>query len=128
MGTLLLFCSYIKLYGRKFTKEDHVTFIKIFYELLTTPDLDAQFVIAFSNLLVQLLKYGFLVVHTHTHIHTYTHTYIHTYIYTYIHTYIHTHTHTHRDTYVHTHTYIHRYIHIHIYMYHVHICIYTVYI
>ncbi|XP_031565856.1 proteasome activator complex subunit 4-like [Actinia tenebrosa] len=48
--------SYIKLYGRKFSKEDHINFIKLFYELITTPELDAQFIIGYGHVLILLLK------------------------------------------------------------------------
>ncbi|XP_032233646.1 proteasome activator complex subunit 4 isoform X2 [Nematostella vectensis] len=48
--------SYIKLYGRKFSKEDHIRFVKLFFGLTTIPDLDAQYVVGFGHVLVQLLK------------------------------------------------------------------------
>ena len=50
------FSSYIKLYGRKFSKEDHLHFIHIFFELVTAPNLDPQYVIAFGHVLILLLK------------------------------------------------------------------------
>lgn len=48
--------NYIKLYGRKFSKEDHLHFIQIFFELVTAPNLDPQYVIAFGHVLILLLK------------------------------------------------------------------------
>ncbi|PFX25218.1 Proteasome activator complex subunit 4A [Stylophora pistillata] len=48
--------NFIKLYGRKFSKEDHLHFIHIFFELVTAPNLDPQYVIAFGHVLILLLK------------------------------------------------------------------------
>ena len=50
------FLSYLKLYGRKFSKEDHLNFVHIFFELTCAPNLDPQYVIAFGHVLIQLLK------------------------------------------------------------------------
>ncbi|XP_070577632.1 proteasome activator complex subunit 4-like isoform X2 [Ptychodera flava] len=47
---------YIRLYGRKFSKEDHVLLIKLVYELLTIPDLEFKLVQKFAQLLITLLK------------------------------------------------------------------------
>nr|CAB3265251.1 proteasome activator complex subunit 4B [Phallusia mammillata] len=47
---------YIRLYGLKFTKEDHVLFVKLFYELITLPHLEGVLVEQFANILVKLLK------------------------------------------------------------------------
>jgi len=47
---------YIRLYGRKFSKEDHITFIKLLYELITIPDLEYAVLQIFAQLLSQLLK------------------------------------------------------------------------
>ncbi|KAK3731823.1 hypothetical protein QZH41_020179, partial [Actinostola sp. cb2023] len=48
--------SYMKCYGRKFSKEDHINFIKLFYELITTPQLDPQYVNGYGHVLIRLLK------------------------------------------------------------------------
>nr|UCK81620.1 proteasome activator complex subunit 4 [Arenicola marina] len=48
--------KYIRLYGHKFSKEDHLTFINILFELTTIPDLDYSLVHKFGQLLVTLLK------------------------------------------------------------------------
>ena len=48
--------SYLKLYGRKFSKEDHLYFVHIFFELTTSLNLDPQYVIAFGHVVIQLLK------------------------------------------------------------------------
>ncbi|KAL3873182.1 hypothetical protein ACJMK2_036330 [Sinanodonta woodiana] len=47
---------YIRLYGMKFSKEDHVTLVKVLFELITTPDLELSLVQKFSVQLVHLLK------------------------------------------------------------------------
>ncbi|XP_077341678.1 proteasome activator complex subunit 4 [Lithobates pipiens] len=48
--------TYIRLYGRKFSKEDHVLFVKLLYELVTIPKLEISMMQGFARLLVQLLK------------------------------------------------------------------------
>uniref|UniRef100_UPI00358F6C57 proteasome activator complex subunit 4 isoform X3 n=1 Tax=Myxine glutinosa TaxID=7769 RepID=UPI00358F6C57 len=48
--------KYIRLYGRKFSKEDHVVFVKLVYELVTIPKLDVGILQSFAHLLVTLLK------------------------------------------------------------------------
>ncbi|XP_072526695.1 proteasome activator complex subunit 4A [Salminus brasiliensis] len=48
--------TYIRLYGRKFSKEDHVLFIKILYELVTLPKLETSMMQGFARLLISLLK------------------------------------------------------------------------
>lgn len=63
------FCRYINLYGMKFSKEDHILFIKLFYELVTLPDIEPLLLVKFCNVLVLLLKYDiisgllFIVLH-----------------------------------------------------------------
>ncbi|XP_010009291.1 PREDICTED: proteasome activator complex subunit 4-like, partial [Nestor notabilis] len=47
---------YIRLYGRKFSREDHVLFIKLLYELVTIPRLEISMMQGFARLLVNLLK------------------------------------------------------------------------
>lgn len=47
---------YIRLYGLKFSKEDHVLLIKLLFELSTIPDLELSLVPKFSTQLVALLK------------------------------------------------------------------------
>uniref|UniRef100_A0A671S4I9 Proteasome activator complex subunit 4B-like n=1 Tax=Sinocyclocheilus anshuiensis TaxID=1608454 RepID=A0A671S4I9_9TELE len=48
--------TYLRLYGRKFSKEDHVLFIKLLYELVTIPKLDISMMQSFARLLINLLK------------------------------------------------------------------------
>ncbi|TRY93382.1 hypothetical protein DNTS_032873 [Danionella cerebrum] len=48
--------TYIRLYGRKFSKEDHVLFIKLVYELVTIPKLEISMMQSFARLLITLLK------------------------------------------------------------------------
>nr|XP_015218489.1 PREDICTED: proteasome activator complex subunit 4 isoform X1 [Lepisosteus oculatus] len=48
--------TYIRLYGRKFSKEDHVLFIKLLYELVTIPKLEISMMQGFARLLISLLK------------------------------------------------------------------------
>jgi len=44
------------MFGLKFSKDDHLTFIHLTYELVTVPDLDYSLVHKFAQLLVTLLK------------------------------------------------------------------------
>uniref|UniRef100_A0A8C9XF59 Proteasome activator subunit 4 n=1 Tax=Sander lucioperca TaxID=283035 RepID=A0A8C9XF59_SANLU len=44
------------LYGRKFSKEDHVLFIKLLYELVTIPKLEISMMQGLARLLINLLK------------------------------------------------------------------------
>ncbi|XP_039595074.1 proteasome activator complex subunit 4A isoform X2 [Polypterus senegalus] len=48
--------TYIRLNGRKFSKEDHILFIKLLYELVTIPKLEISMMQGFARLLVNLLK------------------------------------------------------------------------
>ncbi|XP_030051703.1 proteasome activator complex subunit 4 isoform X1 [Microcaecilia unicolor] len=48
--------TYIRLYGRKFSKEDHVLFIKLLYELVTIQKLEISMMQGFARLLIMLLK------------------------------------------------------------------------
>uniref|UniRef100_A0A803SKN4 Proteasome activator subunit 4 n=1 Tax=Anolis carolinensis TaxID=28377 RepID=A0A803SKN4_ANOCA len=48
--------TYLRLYGRKFSKEDHVLFIKLLYELVTIPKLEISMMQGFARLLINLLK------------------------------------------------------------------------
>uniref|UniRef100_A0A3Q3N6V1 Proteasome activator subunit 4a n=1 Tax=Mastacembelus armatus TaxID=205130 RepID=A0A3Q3N6V1_9TELE len=48
--------TYMRLYGRKFSKEDHVLFIKLLYELVTIPRLEISMMQGFARLLINLLK------------------------------------------------------------------------
>ncbi|MEE6474291.1 hypothetical protein FKM82_010338 [Ascaphus truei] len=48
--------TYIRLYGRKFCKEDHVLFVKLLYELVTVPKLEISMMQGFARLLISLLK------------------------------------------------------------------------
>ncbi|XP_071649143.1 proteasome activator complex subunit 4B [Temnothorax longispinosus] len=47
---------YIELYGMKFSKEDHIAFVKLMYELVTISNLDTCLVNKFSATLILLLK------------------------------------------------------------------------
>lgn len=49
---------YLRLNGRKFSKEDHVLFIKLLYELVTIPELEISMLQGFARLLITLLKYA----------------------------------------------------------------------
>lgn len=49
-------CRFLKLYGRRFSKEDHILFIKLLYELVTLPELEPHIVQSYARLLIQLLK------------------------------------------------------------------------
>lgn len=46
----------MKIYGLKFTKEDHILFIKLMYELITIPNIEPLMVNGFSAVLILLLK------------------------------------------------------------------------
>uniref|UniRef100_A0A3Q3F4X4 Proteasome activator subunit 4a n=1 Tax=Labrus bergylta TaxID=56723 RepID=A0A3Q3F4X4_9LABR len=48
--------TYMRLYGRKFSKEDHVLFIKLLYELVTIPRLEISMMQGLARLLINLLK------------------------------------------------------------------------
>ncbi|XP_071454240.1 proteasome activator complex subunit 4-like [Hetaerina americana] len=48
--------KYIKLYGMKFSKEDHIILIKLMYELVTIPDLEPWILNKFAQVLIILLK------------------------------------------------------------------------
>ena len=47
---------YIRLYGLKFSKEDHLALIHLLYELCVMPDLEVSLVQKFANQLIELLK------------------------------------------------------------------------
>lgn len=51
-----IFFRYIYLYGMKFSKEDHIVFVKLMYELITIPDLDPKLIDKFGSILISLLK------------------------------------------------------------------------
>ncbi|XP_046888598.1 proteasome activator complex subunit 4B-like [Hypomesus transpacificus] len=48
--------AFLKLYGRRFSKEDHIVFIKLLYELVTLPNLEPHMMQSFARLLINLLK------------------------------------------------------------------------
>ncbi|CAI5658584.1 unnamed protein product [Oreochromis niloticus] len=48
--------SFLKLYGRRFSKDDHILFIKLLYELVTLPNLEPHMMQSYARLLIQLLK------------------------------------------------------------------------
>ena len=49
-------CRYIRLYGMKFSKEDHLLLINLVLEIMTIPGLDFSLVQKFAQLLTTLLK------------------------------------------------------------------------
>lgn len=51
-----LYFRYMKIYGLKFSKEDHIALIKLFYELLTIPSLEPTRINKFASTLSFLLK------------------------------------------------------------------------
>ncbi|XP_066249765.1 proteasome activator complex subunit 4B-like [Euwallacea similis] len=53
--------KYIKIYGMKFSKEDHISLIKLFYELMTIPDLEPTRINKCAVTLHQLLKKKYLL-------------------------------------------------------------------
>ncbi|XP_050294149.1 proteasome activator complex subunit 4B-like [Anthonomus grandis grandis] len=53
--------KYIKIYGLKFSKEDHIALIKLFYELITIPDLEPTRISKCAFTLSQLLKKRYLI-------------------------------------------------------------------
>jgi len=53
--------KYINMFGIKFSKEDHLTFIKLVYELLTIPRLEPFLVYRFATCLTLLLKKKYLI-------------------------------------------------------------------
>lgn len=52
---------YINLYGYKFSREVHVNFIKLYYELILIPDLEASMITLIVNVLNTLLKKSHLL-------------------------------------------------------------------
>lgn len=54
---LLSVCRYVKLYGMKFSREDHLTFIYLMYQLVTIPNLEPWLVSKFAQALIILLKW-----------------------------------------------------------------------
>ncbi|KAJ8979648.1 hypothetical protein NQ317_001355 [Molorchus minor] len=53
--------KYIKIYGMKFSKEDHIALIRLFYELVTIPDLEPTRINKCATTLIQLLKKKYLL-------------------------------------------------------------------
>ncbi len=52
---------YINLYGLKFSKEDHIKFIKLYYDLIIMPGLEASMISLFASTLSSLLKKQYLI-------------------------------------------------------------------
>uniref|UniRef100_A0A673KJN7 Proteasome activator complex subunit 4A n=1 Tax=Sinocyclocheilus rhinocerous TaxID=307959 RepID=A0A673KJN7_9TELE len=48
--------TYMRLYGRKFSKEEHVHFVRLLYELVTIPKLEISMMQSFARLLITMLK------------------------------------------------------------------------
>ncbi|XP_016837530.1 proteasome activator complex subunit 4 [Nasonia vitripennis] len=53
--------KYVTLYNLRFTKEDHITFIKLMYELVTIPNLELSLVNDFAYRLYMLLRKNDLI-------------------------------------------------------------------
>ena len=53
---VIVFFRYIKLYGMKFSKEDHLTLINLMYELVVMPELELSLVQKYATQLISLLK------------------------------------------------------------------------
>ncbi|CAG9857916.1 unnamed protein product [Phyllotreta striolata] len=53
--------KYIKIYGMKFSKEDHIALVKLFYELVVIPDLEPTRINKCATTLGQLLKKKYLL-------------------------------------------------------------------
>ncbi|KAJ2953222.1 hypothetical protein O0L34_g801 [Tuta absoluta] len=53
--------KYIRVYGLKFSKEDHITFIKLAYELVLVPDLEPCKIHKFATMFLMLTKKRHLV-------------------------------------------------------------------
>ena len=49
-------CSYIKMYGYHFSKEDHIIFINLLLELILIPNLESPLLNTWTDLLTLLLK------------------------------------------------------------------------
>lgn len=49
-------CSYIHVYGHQFSKQDHILFIKLAFELLTNCALETTHIHSLASLLCTLLK------------------------------------------------------------------------
>lgn len=58
---MFLFCRYMKVYGLKFSKEDHIALIKLMFDLVTIPDLEPTRVNKFATTLTHLLKYIYYI-------------------------------------------------------------------
>ncbi|KAI4490320.1 hypothetical protein M0802_010697 [Mischocyttarus mexicanus] len=48
--------EYIELYSYKFSKQDHIYFVKLYYELITTPNIDPYQIEQFTDILIVLLR------------------------------------------------------------------------
>ena len=48
--------AYVNLYGLKFSKDDHVKFVMLAWELLTSPDMEPRLMEVFTRVLLCLLK------------------------------------------------------------------------
>nr|XP_026489617.1 proteasome activator complex subunit 4B-like [Vanessa tameamea] len=53
--------KYIRIYGLKFAKEDHIAFIKLAYELVLIPDLEPSKVHKFATMFTMLTKKRYLL-------------------------------------------------------------------
>ena len=53
--------GYISLYGYKFSKEDHLSFIHLAWELFITPHLDPELLHFFIQVLIKLLRKSSLI-------------------------------------------------------------------
>uniref|UniRef100_A0A5S6QTL5 Proteasome activator complex subunit 4 C-terminal domain-containing protein n=1 Tax=Trichuris muris TaxID=70415 RepID=A0A5S6QTL5_TRIMR len=48
--------NYVSIYGMRFTKQDHINFIRIIFALVTSPDFDIGMVTLLCQLMMRLLK------------------------------------------------------------------------
>ena len=54
----LSYFSFVRVYGVQFSKQDHVTLVKLLFELVTIPDLESPLLQAWCVILSKLLKYA----------------------------------------------------------------------
>ena len=52
----VLLSSYLRVYGLRFSKEDHIALVKLFFELVTIDNLESPLLHAWCHILSRLLK------------------------------------------------------------------------
>lgn len=50
-------CSYARIYGYQFSKDDHLKLVRLMYELVTIPNLESPLVHTWAGMLGRLLQY-----------------------------------------------------------------------